>query len=1476
MIPGSESIPSSAANDGIAGFSQRVLRYFLTFLQTDFKRQQAPRRRIQLKSESGFRTGIPLRKYLTLNNTIWKFAASAPNNGLTFRLPPGKYVAPMSEALRDLIRQHTAAIHPDIVRNIATACVEYAKARRGKALDNPESFVDSVQLHFVELTGKGLIQSLLALLEGPFTAKAYSAIESIYDVESDLTEAVTTRVVEALPPAINSLIVKGDTEPMKAIFDEFFTVEDIRGRVQAFFDDFSTADAFLEARDLQHTLRSAEQQSFYLSLCEIRFGSQAFPLFYIPATFEYDDTKREFSFEFDPHLYINKQAIDWILQERRGESTTLPISPVQDRIIYLDGGRSFVDEMETVLNRLIPSLELAAGINLRQSTLQQQSSPTLKIANTAYFAIFDKSDEALLNDYEEMLAAFAEESSGARSMFENIIRGFLIDNPISVQSEVNGEWKALSISERLVAIAPIPVNEEQRKILSAIKNPDCNYISVEGPPGTGKSHTITAIAFDCILNGKNVLVLSDKTEALDVVQDKLETTLQKVRQGDEDFPNPILRLGRSGSTYNRLISASSREKIRTHFDAAKAHEVEIEAEATAGRTKLKADLDQTIKVFSGIRLAEIEALHRLEGELEALFPGAAKWLQHPSNPALVPTLADTANRLAATTFPPVILSQLRADGETGTLKGLRRRLAAWMIAAELAPSLRNPKALKLFTVLEAQHQPILMQYLMAYENLRMPLFGFLFRKGRVQALNMQVGAALPCPDPVDLHRHIPDLKIALGMVGQICALANQTDLTEEVGFIYRLLRSGEANLRGVAEYFNLIDGFTKAVFPPPPNVRPDYGTANIKGIESLLHFVVLACQYAHAWQQVTTSFASLPTMDYVGTKSRLEQLHTARMTREIDERFLNFVTNKSATAKSIGGVIKAKQKFPEEEFHHLSDAFPCIIAGIRDYAEYVPLKQRLFEVVIIDEGSQVSVAQALPALLRAKKVIVFGDQKQFSNVKSSQASNAINAGHLTDIEAYFRANVSDAATKLQRLKHFDVKRSILEFFALISNYQTMLHKHFRGYQELISFSSKKFYGNALQAIKIRSIPIDEVIRFDVITDGANDGKSRNTNSAEAKHILETLRRMIDENEDLTVGVITPFREQVKVLNDTLFRDAYGERFNSELRLKVMTFDTCQGEERDLIIYSMVATPTHDSLNYVFPVELKDAEERIEDALKYQRLNVGFSRAKEGILFVLSKPVEAFHGSIGEALMHYKTVLETKILPSAEDTDQSSPMESKVLDWISKTQFYQNLQERIEVIAQFPIGEYLKQLDPFYKHPAYRCDFLLKLHDHRNPLNVVIEYDGFAEHFTNLGQIHSGNWEHYYKPEDIERQMVIESYGYRFLRLNRFNLGKDPITVLSSRLYELAKTASMEDLDSVAVGQIKEDADSITNGTKKVCPKCGEIRSLMDFYDKKLRNGIGGFGRSCMACKAATTKSSTPGTGRKRSRYRKPRWSKVYP
>jgi very-short-patch-repair endonuclease len=312
--------------------------------------------------------------------------------------------------------------------------------------------------------------------------------------------------------------------------------------------------------------------------------------------------------------------------------------------------------------------------------------------------------------------------------------------------------------------------------------------------------------------------------------------------------------------------------------------------------------------------------------------------------------------------------------------------------------------------------------------------------------------------------------------------------------------------------------------------------------------------------------------------------------------------------------------------------------------------------------------------------------------------------------------------------------------------------------------------------------------------------------------------MIEQESHLTVGIITPFREQQQYLTKILFNDELAAGFEEQLDLKVMTFDTCQGEERDIIFYSLVATTTHDLLNYVFPVSLENTQERVEEMLKMQRLNVGFSRAKERIHFVLSKPIAQFSGSIGRVLTHYHQILVDQSLPENEDTDQASPMERQVLDWIKKTTFLQRDQERIELRAQFKLGDYLRQLDPTYHHPSYRVDFLLHYRAPEKTVNVIIEYDGFVEHFTDHHRVHEGNHESFYRPQDIERQMVLESYGYKFLRINRFNMGQDPVKTLSDRLTKLVG-AAVQNHESNGVGEIKKNIEDIESGESKICQRC---------------------------------------------------------
>jgi hypothetical protein len=73
------------------------------------------------------------------------------------------------------------------------------------------------------------------------------------------------------------------------------------------------------------------------------------------------------------------------------------------------------------------------------------------------------------------------------------------------------------------------------------------------------------------------------------------------------------------------------------------------------------------------------------------------------------------------------------------------------------------------------------------------------------------------------------------------------------------------------------------------------------------------------------------------------------------------------------------------------------------------------------------------------------------------------------------------------------------------------------------------------------------------------------------------------------------------------------------------------------------------------------------------------------------------------------------------------MEKKIQEYFYETQFYKDNNNSIEFIPQFDIGKYLRQLDRTYNHPAYKVDFLLIY----NNIKVVIEYDGFKEHFEDL-------------------------------------------------------------------------------------------------------------------------------------------------
>ncbi|EKD21987.1 MAG: hypothetical protein ACD_87C00228G0002 [uncultured bacterium] len=192
----------------------------------------------------------------------------------------------------------------------------------------------------------------------------------------------------------------------------------------------------------------------------------------------------------------------------------------------------------------------------------------------------------------------------------------------------------------------------------------------------------------------------------------------------------------------------------------------------------------------------------------------------------------------------------------------------------------------------------------------------------------------------------------------------------------------------------------------------------------------------------------------------------------------------------------------------------------------------------------------------------------------------------------------------------------------------------------------------------------------------------------------------------------------------------------------------------------------------------------------QRLNVGFSRARDTMVFVHSMPLEDYMDTRrGDALRFYSTLLEDTKRSDHFIVDEKtfdSPKEKELYQLLLQTDFFQNNRERMRIIPQFDIGRYIAQEYKKYI-PKYRVDFLVTLTDGGRESSLILEYDGLEYHTKDHSVVRSlEDFREEYLEYDVRRQLELESYGYRFLRINKFSLapckeGQTKIDVLNDLL-----------------------------------------------------------------------------------------------
>jgi uncharacterized tellurite resistance protein B-like protein len=295
----------------------------------------------------------------------------------------------------------------------------------------------------------------------------------------------------------------------------------------------------------------------------------------------------------------------------------------------------------------------------------------------------------------------------------------------------------------------------------------------------------------------------------------------------------------------------------------------------------------------------------------------------------------------------------------------------------------------------------------------------------------------------------------------------------------------------------------------------------------------------------------------------------------------------------------------------LLDVLPVWLLSPETTAVLFP-REPLFDLVIFDEASQCTVENGLPVLLRGARVVIAGDEKQMPPTSFFSSSRPDEGGSpLEDNEIDLLDSESLLTLARMRVEH------------------TGLQWHYRcKEEELIAFSNHSMYEGDLLTIPSTSTrEVPSALRWMTVTGGTYDS---GTNLIEAERVVDVLGELLCDKPDRTIGIVTFNISQRKAVLDEIeqrlladgeFAEAYGRamaRERQDERPFVKNLENVQGDERDVIIFSLGHTPVERKLKngkrelYV-PARFGPLGQRGGE----RRLNVAISRAKEQCIVVSS-------------------------------------------------------------------------------------------------------------------------------------------------------------------------------------------------------------------------------------------------------------------
>lgn len=401
---------------------------------------------------------------------------------------------------------------------------------------------------------------------------------------------------------------------------------------------------------------------------------------------------------------------------------------------------------------------------------------------------------------------------------------------------------------------------------------------------------------------------------------------------------------------------------------------------------------------------------------------------------------------------------------------------------------------------------------------------------------------------------------------------------------------------------------------------------------------------------------------------------------------------------------------------------PCWMMSPGTLASLVPREgSEQFDLVIVDEASQMPPERAFGLISRARQCVVVGDPKQLPPTSFFQRTTSVDDA---DDDSEVDTEVLD-------------EESILDLCTKTFHPVRRLKWHYRSrHGSLIAFSNQHFYNSEL--VVFPSCDRDFAIHRHLVTDARY---TKGVNLPEVKLACDVVLEQLESYPDRSLGVVAMNEAQASEIGEQLeMLSFHHEELRRRLELKdtseelfVKSLEKVQGDERDTIVISCTYGPSEPG----GPVAMRFGP--INQQGGHRRLNVLFTRAKRAIELVTSIESHQIHPtSISSQGVHafrdYLKFVENQSLetgrPSGREPD--SPFEVVVAESIKRHGY--------EVDCQVGVANYF--IDLAIRHPEKPDSYLLG-----------VECDGATYHSARAA-----------RDRDKYRQAVLEDLGWQIYRI----------------------------------------------------------------------------------------------------------------